>query len=630
MSICGGIPATADVRAELERSLSALCRGPRSATRRWTGASAGLAACDDGGLFADTDGTAVVDGRIDNRAELLGELGLGPSAGLSDAELLLHLYRKSGAAFSDRVLGDFSCAVWDARERTLLLASDPGALRPMFYWLGPDEILFASEQRGLWCHPRVPKQLDEDQMAAWLARLPREPSRSFYRDICRVPPGHRVVWRDNRVTIDRYWRPEDLPTLWLKRDEDYAEALHDLLDQAVRCRIGTQGPVATQLSGGLDSSSVTALAARALAEQDRPLIALTMAPTGEVGDLGPGRFADESSHAAAVARGHANIEHVLIPNFPEPFLDALDRREAVQDWPVLSVFGVPGVDHMARTAAHRGCKVMLTGNLGNMTASYDGLTLLPALARRMHWRRLAQSMAQMRARSGHRWSSILAMTLLPLLPLPAARAVRQRFGRPELALPDYSLINPAFLKRSGLEARAVRHGGSLGNLVDWDGRRLRLAVFDRSDHRGHMAAALRRQFGVDMLDPTSDRRVVEFCLAIPEEQFLHQGEPRALIRRAMAPLLPPEILQERRRGLQMADWHGVATAARWELAAEVARLEQSPLAQQCLDLPRLRRLIDDWPAAHDMRADNYLLYQFALPFTLSAGRFIRRLEGGNM
>ena len=134
---------------------------------------------------------------------------------------------------------------------------------------------------------------------------------------------------------------------------------------------------------------------------------------------------------------------------------------------------------------------------------------------------------------------------------------------------------------------------------------------------------------VDYRDPTADVRLLEFCLAVPTEQFLRDGMPRALARRALADRLPKQVLEEPRRGLQVADWHEDLTAARDHIADELDRLEACPAAATALDLPRLRRLTENWPSGGWERDEVIMPYRYALPRAISTGHFLRRVAGSN-
>lgn len=134
---------------------------------------------------------------------------------------------------------------------------------------------------------------------------------------------------------------------------------------------------------------------------------------------------------------------------------------------------------------------------------------------------------------------------------------------------------------------------------------------------------------IDMRDPTADQRLIEFCLQVPMDQFLCKGVPKALARRALADRLPNAVLAEQRRGLQAADWHETLTAARSRVAEEVDHLATCPAAVKALDLPRLRRLVKNWPADGWNRDDVAVPYRDVLLTGISVGHFLRRIQGSN-
>jgi asparagine synthase (glutamine-hydrolysing) len=124
-------------------------------------------------------------------------------------------------------------------------------------------------------------------------------------------------------------------------------------------------------------------------------------------------------------------------------------------------------------------------------------------------------------------------------------------------------------------------------------------------------------------------RIVEFCLATPTDQFLRDGEQRSLAKRAFADRLPEQVLQNRFRGLQAADWHESLSASRDRIAAELERLQESDLAVEALDTARLRSLVQNWPV-DGWNSDGVCTpYRYALLRAISAGHFIRRVSGLN-
>src|SRR5262249_37913958 len=135
-------------------------------------------------------------------------------------------------------------------------------------------------------------------------------------------------------------------------------------------------------------------------------------------------------------------------------------------------------------------------------------------------------------------------------------------------------------------------------------------------------------WGIDMRDPTDDVRLIEFCLSVPTEQFCLGGVPRSLARRAMASRLPAVVLDERRKGLQAADWYERLTVKRSHLSQEVRLLQQCASARRILDLPRMQRLLADWPLSGWESMDTIWQYRYALLRGISAGHFLRRAGDG--
>jgi asparagine synthase (glutamine-hydrolysing) len=206
------------------------------------------------------------DARLDDRAGLIAALGPHTGrigAGTDDAELLLHAYAAWGDAFLDRVAGDFAFALWDSRRRRLLCARDQIGIVPLHYVELRGCLLVASSPELLLLHPHVPDHLDEAAIADFLlAGQPSDFGATAFLAVRCVAPAHTLSWDYGQVRLRRYWRQADFaPLLRLRRRGDYIERFGGLLQSAVDDRVPS-GPLAVQLSGGMDSTTVAALASR--------------------------------------------------------------------------------------------------------------------------------------------------------------------------------------------------------------------------------------------------------------------------------------------------------------------------------------------------------------------------------
>jgi asparagine synthase (glutamine-hydrolysing) len=228
-------------------------------------------------------------------------------------------------------------------------------------------------------------------------------------------------------------------------------------------------------------------------------------------------------------------------------------------------------------------------------------------------------------RHGIAWRNVVNQTLAPNLPPALHGALRRLAGAPRREGFKFCAVSPELARRTGVLDRMRQSGEGFVRAADGNSRALCLIAINRRD-RGPGIEAIRNRYGFTATSPTADRRVIELCVSIPEEQFIHKGQPRSLIRTAMAGILPPAILNERRRGRQGVGCQAALNAARQDIAREVQRLEASPLARRCLDVPRLRRLMDDWDDARVASSDTNSEYLQVLGRGLAAGQFLRRFE----
>ncbi|MFE6779936.1 asparagine synthase (glutamine-hydrolyzing) [Streptomyces sp. NPDC057702] len=249
-------------------------------------------------------------GEVYNYRELRAELrALGHAfATHSDTEVVLHAYLEWGAAFTERLNGMYALALWDPRTQELLLVRDRMGVKPLYYHPTADGVLFGSEPKAILAHPEVRAAVDAEGLAE-LVSFTKTPGHAVYRGLREVRPGHLVRVRRTGLTTHRYWSLEadehtdDLATT--------VDRVRELLDDIVARQLLADVPLCTLLSGGLDSSALTALAARGLkAAGDGPVRSFAVDFAGhterfQAGDLRP---TPDGPYAHALA-AHVNADH---------------------------------------------------------------------------------------------------------------------------------------------------------------------------------------------------------------------------------------------------------------------------------------------------------------------------------
>ena len=580
----------------------------------------------------------VADVRLDNRDELAPDLSLDPANGrLPDSAIVLAAWERWGEDCVLHLEGAFAIAIWDARERRLFCARDPLGERPLFYFQGQNLIAFASMPRGLLALPEVPTRINETAVADKLLLLPDLNEDYYYEGVQRLLPGQSITVRDGQLSKRRYWQPDIEKRITLAKDSDYVEACRELLYKSTRAklRVAGDGNIASTISGGLDSTTITIIASDITHQQGKPLVAITGAPPKGFDGPVPGqRFGDESDHAAAVAATLPNVEHIIRRSQPQRRyqVDRMEERHALSSaiaWGLRAGPSEAEAPQPGDSLKDRGVKVVLTGGLGNMTVSHAGDEVLPGLLMSGQWRTLAHELRASARRPEVGLARGLYRTVMPVMPRSLWRLLHNRMrGRPVLNYDSYTPINTETYDADAAAERARRYDFDLEYNPWKDSRAMRATTILRIDH-GTSRQAGDAQGGIPRMDPFYDRRLIEFCLAIPENQYFRHGISRWLIRRLMHGRMPKKVLYEHRRGWQDANWYEAFTAQRDELRAELVKIQDNATARRLIDIPALIQLMDDLPSAD--WADDKVLddYQCKVLRGIEVGRFIADFERAN-
>ena len=291
---------------------------------------------------------AVCNGEIYNYGDLAAELiaqGAILKSG-SDVEVIPHLYQRHGLDFVKRLRGMFAIALWDSRQQRLVLARDRAGKKPLVYARDGQRLLFASEARALlaagW---RAEADLQAVDHVLAFACLPTEAG--AWQGLQSLPPGHLGIWESGRMRLERYWswEPGDyLPSAGL------GETVEDTLEEAVKIRLVSERPLGAFLSGGIDSTIVTALMAR---HHSGPV------KTFSIGFDDPAF--DESGHARGVAN-YLGTDHTDLIVSPDP-VDMFSRLAEAYDQPFADSSAIPTL--LLSELASREVVVALSGDGGD-------------------------------------------------------------------------------------------------------------------------------------------------------------------------------------------------------------------------------------------------------------------------
>lgn len=553
------------------------------------------------------------DGRLDNRLDLADALGIQlRKTGVTDGALLAAAWEKWGGDSLTHLLGDFALAIWDDRDGSLTLACDQTTGgRPIFYHATNDRIAFSTSLALLLGVPDVSRILDLENLARAAQWHWPADGQTYFRDIGQLPPGGRLRWSAGRSRVDRYWQPDWSRRVRYRRDADYVEAARELLDRAVAAHSRVIGPLVCELSGGLDSTAVTATAARQHSGQQVCSVTAVSDDHAILPREESYAFHDEWTRVQAVAAQYPNLTALRIPAAPMQADMADPHRQFTRT-------GMPGPNPFDRSwfdparakVSALGAPTVLVGASGNLTFSAAAATHLSDLAANGRWfSLLGHAMRLANAPGGASMAGLLRH---------AARDARS--GVPAPSQPN---LGPAIAAR-------YRRGSAVAlppQPTHWAAERQ--GFFERTVESRRVANVTSRAlYGVETRDPLGYLPLVEFCFAIPPEQYLLGGTHRSLARRVLRDRLPSLVVQERRLGLQCPEIAARIGSQRDWLADTLARVERSPQATEILDIAWIRKTIASIP--HDLRemGSDYATPLRRVAAALQVGQFILWVENG--
>jgi asparagine synthase (glutamine-hydrolysing) len=460
----------------------------------------------------------------------------------SDTEVLVHLYEERGPAFVEELRGMFAIALWDARRRRLLIARDRFGIKPLYYRIAGDQFSFGSELKALLRQPGFGREIDLDALEAFLAFNSIPSPLTIFREVRKLPAGHLLIWEGKGVELRRYARPRPAAQPRSEDEDSLAEELRGRLRDSVRAHLVADVPVGVLLSGGIDSSALTAIAAEE--------------SSGTVNTFSIG-FEEESFDELGKARliadryGTQHHELVLRPDAAE----LLPRIVEAFDEPFADSSALP--TYLVSELAAGSVKVALSGEGGDELFGGYYTYVADLLARRVGplvsafgpvVRRLPSSSAKVsfdykakRFVGGarlpplerhHAWKEIFS---------PDVRASLVARERDEVADP-LDVYRARYAETEGAEMLSRLQDVDLGiYLVD--------DLLVKTD-RASMAHSLEAR--VPFLDPV----VAELALALPTKMKVRGFAKKRLLRRALAPLLPREIVHGRKEGfsIPVAAW----------------------------------------------------------------------------
>ena len=452
----------------------------------------------------------VYNGELYNTQEVRNELEcIGHTfTGHSDTEVVLHAYAQWGSGCLNKFNGIFAFGVWEMNRKRLFLGRDRIGVKPLFYMHHPKGLIFASEMKTILCHPAVRAQLDPQGAAELLLLGPgRTPGCGIFHGMRELEPGCYAYYEDNKLNVKRYWKLLDR-----EHTENFADTVEHvryLVLDAIKRQMVSDVPIGTFLSGGLDSSLISAVCAKQMLERNEKLQTFSVDYVDHEKYFKPGKFQPESdTYYIGKMQQHIDSRHHWTVLSPDALVDVLEAATIARDLPGMADVDFSLLAFCKDIRTH--VKVALSGECADEI--FGGYP----------WYRDPE----IRSLDGFPWSQN-AVERSELLSgfvgnkIEPLDYIRDRY-RDTCAQSDV-LPGASATERRMKEMVNLNFSWFMQTLLD---RKDRMSMYH----------------GLEVRVPFCDYRIAEYLYGVPWEYKDWQGKEKGLLRTAMADLLPQEVL----------------------------------------------------------------------------------------
>lgn len=519
-------------------------------------------------------------GRIDNREELYATLGIQANDTVSDSYFMLMAYLKYGKTVQQKLKGDWSLAVYDYQTKELFITRDTMGYTAIYYYNTSQYFAFSTSLKSLLALPYFKKELNEPYLVSflslWNVKEIIEGDRTLYKQVLFLKAGFTLSLKKKQISINQYWPPANITETYYKNKQDYADRMSELMFRAVKARLRSHKPVASMLSGGLDSSMVSYIAATLLKQQNQSLTTFSHVPLFKSNltdnPMANSRVVDETPLIKALAEASGNINAQYMDSAQlSPWQGSIESIEVLDGF-LHGASNAYWLIDIYKTSAQQGYGVLLTGEGGNGSTSFAGLDY----QRKHSLNRFLRNP----------YNYIRRQVAKPLV-LKYFRSMSV-FNDLEAQIKD-GYLSAAMLTKYNIMADIRKIDGGF---LQYRKYVLESKMYFHSLYqmRSLLGATFGNHYGIELRDPTTDIDVMNFFYTIPNEVFFDDNfSNRMLVKRMMYNQMPDEVLFAKNKGLQSSDILHRVRHSKIEVAKELPRLRASGIVSNYVDMPKLEK-----------------------------------------
>lgn len=502
--------------------------------------------------YLDTESNTCItaDARIDNRAELTKKFQLTEETTKQKADswFILTAYQKWGEECTQHLEGDFAFAIWDKPKQKMFCARDQIGIKPFYYYFKDGVFAFATEMKGILALNEIDTSINKKWIAGFLVNVRFDRSSSFYQHIHRLEAAHQLVLVEKKIRIKKYWELDIKSEIYFPNESDYIIAFLEKLDKAVSKRLRSNWGISSELSGGIDSSLVTAVAQKLQIKNGTSVSSISDVMPNPIPHKDPLLYDDRKQI-------QETIKHLQITNYhfvtgeEKTLVDSFERAVSIHDEPPIKFINI-FADLIYEKTALLKSRVLLSGFGGNEVVSYRGYFFHEELFRKGKWKTLWQEIKAKTALSGTSATRRLVNTIISsFTSVNSENYLYYKFNFSnkkaitKLKNVNYrsSIVSP-FFKQHLTEKQILKQ-----KLFNYKGKTINEKISNcLSDPRilnnrleyCNLSAAHNK---VEIRYPLLDIELIQFFISLPSTIKLKNGWSRYLFRTASKDLIPENI-----------------------------------------------------------------------------------------
>ena len=579
----------------------------------------------------------ISDSKIYNKEELLLKISgkENTTSYYSDSELILNIFKLYKYETPNIIDGAYSFVIWDEKDQEFFCCRSKTGRRTFYFYEDKNIFAFSSVCKSFFEFFGLKIELEDQYVKDLLMmeanRQEIDPFHTMYHSIKQIPPAHCLLIKNGKTRLWQYWKPEKKQEIALRSDHEYEEALVNLLNRAIQKRIGVHDKTGVLLSGGYDSGTVAALCSIILNKKDEKLTTFTSVPLAQYQNwLGKNKVADESSFVKLYQNHYDNMDMNFLDCEGKNSYLEIDSYIRIFEQPYLIFENSFWFVEAVKSAAQKNIKFLFTGQRGNSTISWGKFyPYLNFLIKQKKFKDLIKEIKSYSDLNNKTFRNIFIRLIYKKMPLGFKKTLNQLMGK-NLFPSEYIPYNRTFINyyKQKKRFKKLELGEEFYILFDSLTQRINRLCLSTFSNSGNITTKLDLKYNVLIVDPTEDVDVIEFCLNLPENQFVRNGVERRLIKRTMKGYIPDKILNTNIRGKQSADWVQRIQPYWPVIKEELQSIGDFQLEKKYLDRNIIQKNLNMLEEFDFIRGDNP--HMRILFRTLIFSRFLRMVEKGTL